>query len=358
MSTEKATCQNCEKPYEVGFQFCPYCGQKTNDELTIGVLFYNTISNYFSFDARFLKSFIPLMFRPGYLAKQFIKGKRLLYLHPAQMYLFVSVIFFFLFSFSISKQADTINRELKKTIDSGEVIVLDTVETKKQDSIKKVKDSIAKFELTKALKDNKFLTGMNDEQIDSIVKQQDFNKGMSFDFNEEEIDSLIAADASDEEIYKEMGLNEEDGWFKRKMVEQALKFYKTREGGSILRTFYDTVPLALFILLPIFALIIKLLYYNKGRYAYHLVFSFYYFSFLFTVFSILIGLNFIWDVPLWIDLLIALSTFIYLVIALKHFYSQGLFLSWFKGSIATFMFLAIVIPTAAIIIGLFAFMFY
>ena len=99
METNQNTCQNCEQPYDKGFRFCPHCGQKTNDELTLGVLFYNTISNYFSFDARFFKSFIPLMIRPGYLAKEFVKGKRLLYLHPAQMYLFVAVIFFFIFNF-------------------------------------------------------------------------------------------------------------------------------------------------------------------------------------------------------------------------------------------------------------------
>lgn len=87
-------CQNCNGIIKEDYQFCPHCGQKTNDELTIGVLFYNTISNYFSFDARFLKSFLPLMFKPGDLAIKFLQGKRLLYLHPAQMYLFVSVIFF------------------------------------------------------------------------------------------------------------------------------------------------------------------------------------------------------------------------------------------------------------------------
>tara|TARA_R110002033_G_scaffold104428_5_gene151932 strand:- start:379 stop:702 length:324 start_codon:yes stop_codon:yes gene_type:complete len=99
MKHDYTTCKNCEKDYDKEFQFCPHCGQKANDELTLGVLFYNTISNYFSFDARFFKSYIPLMFKPGYLPKRFIEGKRLLYLHPAQMYLFISVVFFFLFSF-------------------------------------------------------------------------------------------------------------------------------------------------------------------------------------------------------------------------------------------------------------------
>ena len=50
MRTEKINCKNCDQLFEMGFQFCPHCGQKTNDDLTIGVLFYNTISNYFSFD--------------------------------------------------------------------------------------------------------------------------------------------------------------------------------------------------------------------------------------------------------------------------------------------------------------------
>ena len=60
---KQIACKNCEQEFEKGFEFCPYCGQKAKDDLTIGVLFYNTISNYFSFDARFLRSFIPLMFR-------------------------------------------------------------------------------------------------------------------------------------------------------------------------------------------------------------------------------------------------------------------------------------------------------
>ena len=59
MEKHLINCPNCEKEFEEGFEFCPYCGQKAKDELTLKLLFYNTISNYFSFDARFLKSFFP-----------------------------------------------------------------------------------------------------------------------------------------------------------------------------------------------------------------------------------------------------------------------------------------------------------
>ncbi|TDI71568.1 MAG: hypothetical protein E2O86_01630, partial [Bacteroidetes bacterium] len=63
MEINNTTCKNCEREFQEGFEFCPHCGQKAKDDLTMGVLFYNTISNYFSFDARFFKSFFPLMFR-------------------------------------------------------------------------------------------------------------------------------------------------------------------------------------------------------------------------------------------------------------------------------------------------------
>ncbi|APY07190.1 hypothetical protein BWZ20_02220 [Winogradskyella sp. J14-2] len=353
MSTKLDTCQNCEQQYENGFKFCPHCGQKTNDELTLGVLFYNTISNYFSFDARFLKSFIPLMLKPGFLAKAFINGKRLLYLHPAQMYLFISVIFFFIFSFTARKQSDVINKELKKTLNSDVAEVKESIKDYKKDSIKDIKDKQL-IEINKALREE-----TNDE-VENTTSTEKSSKGIntSFDFNQIEIDSLINANVSDDDIYRHMGLNDDDGWLTQKFYEKSLKFYKSREGGSILKAFYDTIPIAMFFLLPLFALLIKLLYYNKGQYAHHLVFSFYFFSFLFTVFSFIFGINYIWDIPDGIDWLIALSTFVYLMIALKRFYGQGWFLTWFKCCVVSFTFLAFVTPLAATFLFLFAFLIY
>ncbi|MFT4611977.1 MAG: hypothetical protein ACI9OT_001355 [Gammaproteobacteria bacterium] len=365
MGNQLIQCQNCESDLKEEFGFCPNCGQKVNEDLTIGVLFYNTISNYFSFDARFFKSFIPLMFRPGYLASRFLEGKRLLYLHPAQMYLFITVVFFFIFSFTVRTQTDTLNRELRESLSKENVIVLtDSIEQRKSDSLHRIitkkKDSISRVEIRKALEDNKFITGMDDKDIDSLMARDDFdkNKSLRLNFNEMKIDSLLEIEAPDEEIYRAMGKDDDDGWFMSKLYAQGLKFYKVRDGGSILKAFYDTVPIALFFLLPIFAFIIKILYFNKGRYAHHLVFSFYYFSFLFTVFSIIFGANLFWDIPDWIDWLVALSTFVYLFIALKRFYGQGWFLSFFKSSVATFAFMLFVIPIAIIIIFIFSFLFY
>lgn len=366
MAKNIETCKNCEQQFDEKFNFCPYCGQQAKDELTVKVLFYNTISNYFSFDARFFKSFLPLLIKPGYLASKFIEGKRLLYLHPAQMYLFIAVVFFFLFSFVQRNQVRTLDEKLAETFE--EDLSMDKlVDERAQDSInevrfqqKKLKDSIARAEIRKTLENNKYITGFTDTQIDSLVAADDFRKNdiASFDFNTKSIDSLIDIGASEALIYKEMGMGDNAGYFERRMYAQALKFYKSRKGGSILQAFYDAIPIAMFFLLPIFALILKLFHLRKGSYAHHLVFSFYYFSFLFTVFSIILGINFIFDMPDWLDFLIMLSTFVYLVIALRQFYMQGLFKSFLKAAVVSFIFLSIVAPITFALLGMFAFLFY
>ena len=200
MAKEQETCKNCEQNFDADFYFCPYCGQQSKEDLTVGVLFYNTISNYFSFDARFFKSFLPLMLKPGFLAKRFIEGKRLLYLHPAQLYLFISVVFFFVFSFIQREQVRSLDENLAKTLKQEKVI--DTTITKEvRDSLrlvemkkKQVADSIGRAKLRKSLEDNKMFHGFSEKQIDSLVNAENFQQNgmVNFDFNERNIDSLIA----------------------------------------------------------------------------------------------------------------------------------------------------------------------
>ncbi|RZN84009.1 MAG: DUF3667 domain-containing protein [Winogradskyella sp.] len=354
METKQINCQNCENPIDEGFKFCPNCGQKTNEELTIGVLFYNTISNYFSFDARFLKSFIPLMIRPGYLAKRFLAGKRLLYLHPAQMYLFVSVIFFFLFSFVVAdwkKEANAINKK----------IVESEVVEKTTDSAQVAFDSIQKAKVLESLKKNQALIGMSDEDLkktDSIIKSQSGNNlKTSWDFDKKKVDSLIDAGAEDKVIYREMGMSENPGFFEKRIFKGFLNVMKGSGAGSIIQRSVDAVPIAMFILLPLFAFLLKLFYYKRGRYSHHLVFSFYFFSFLFTLFGLLLAIDlFIFEIPAWISWLIVLSTFFYFYFALLNFYQRNWFFTFIKSSVITFVFMMMVIPTTGILLVLFGLM--
>lgn len=354
MSDQLETCKNCEQQFNEGFKFCPNCGQQSKDELTVKVLFYNTISNYFSFDARFFKSFLPLVLKPGYLAKRFIEGKRLLYLHPAQMYLFISVVFFFLYSFSARKHKNELDKAAKGNISN--VIAIDS------SNVSQNLDSISVNNIIKPLKDKNVISEVDFKELvklDSVVKSEIKTDGKeTFLFNSKQIDSLIEIEAPKDAIYKSMGMSDDPNYLEKKFYPQALKLYKNRDLGSIYLAAIDTIPIALFIILPLFALLLKIFFYKRGRFAHHLVFSFYFFSFLFTVFSVILSVNFAWKVPLSIIAIISLSTFFYLLIAIKRFYRKGWFVSFIKTGMITFIYFLFIISIAIPLIAAFSFLNY
>ena len=356
MEQTKITCQNCETPIDETFSFCPNCGQKTEDDLTIGVLFSNTISNYFSYDARFLKSFIPLTFKPGFVAKEFVKGKRLKYLHPAQYYLFISVVFFFLFSISTRTGQESVDQMLQKSFEDGKTII-DTVKVRKSDSTD-IKETVGILKNSKIPIPKKDLKDLEDKLLNLDSLQQDDGPNFNSNFSTlggeslgkkelKTLDSLIKIEAPEDEKLAIFGVTENTNTFRKFLAKQALKMYENSAQG-ILGAFYDIIPVSMFFLIPIFALILKLLYYRRGSFAHSMVFSFYYFTFLFIVLSLILLVNFVIDIPNWIDILIGLSTILYLLISMKRFYEQPYFLTFIKMGILIFTYFMFIIPFSII----------
>lgn len=344
-------CKNCNHSLKEEYLFCPECGQKTIDELSIKVLFSNTISNYFSVDARFFVSFLPLLFRPGYLPIKFIEGKRLRYLHPAQFYLFISVVFFFLLSFEVRRQQSAFDESVKdgfEIIDSS-----DTTSSAKLDSIKM-------DEVKSALKKEEIYTGTDaftQADLDSILEKTDQKPVIDIGQGKNNLDSLVKAGAPLEEKLKAIGYDEGSAAWKKRFYIQALKFYE-KKGGGLLEAFYDTIPIAMFFLLPIYALLLKLFFYRRGRFSHHLVFSFYFFSFLFTLFSIMLLANFIYPIPNWIDWLLIFGTAIYLFIAVKRFYDIRFSEALIRSIAVSFLYFLFIIPTSLVIISIVSFLIY
>ncbi len=343
-------CKNCEKTYDTSFAYCPHCGQKTADDLTFGVLFSNTISNYFSIDARFFKSFVPLMLKPGVIARRFVDGKRLSYLHPAQFYLFISVIFFFIFSFSVRQADNKVSEVLQKGFESE--ISLDTIALNP--------DSLEIAKAQSILQENKAMLRFSDKELgdlDSIISANPKKTSTGIKFDRDKLDSLILHGGSDVEKLKAMGMADNPSAFTERFYTQLLKFYEKR-GGGILQALYDTIPIAMFLMLPLFALLLQICYWSRATFAHHMVFSFYYFTFIFFSLSILILVNFIIDIPFGIELFIWLSFSVYLLIALHNFYKSSWIGAILKAGFISFVYTILIIPVAVFGIALVSFMLY
>ncbi|MDC6387420.1 DUF3667 domain-containing protein [Maribacter sp. PR1] len=343
-------CKNCERTFDTDYEYCPYCGMEATDNLTVGVLFSNTIENYFSIDARFFRSFVTLMVKPGVLARRFVDGKRLKYLHPAQFYLFISVVFFFVFSFSVRQADNEVSEAIKKGLEQ-EINI---------DSIAVNVDSLDMAEAKVALKKNQKIVGMSDEklmELDSVMSSDSGVPNISLGFKRKLLDSLIAVGAPLDQKLEAMGMDKDTNAFGRRFYAQMLKFYE-KQGGGIVQVLYDTIPIAMFLLLPLFAVFLKIFYWKPATFAHHLVFSFYFFTFIFTSFCVMLLVNKVWEIPIWIEVLICFSFILYLIIALRNFYRSSWLGAFFKANIISFLYMSIIVPVAAIGIIMVAFMLY
>jgi hypothetical protein len=347
-NTEK--CRNCEEAFDSSYEFCPYCGQQAVDNLTVGVLFSNTIENYFSIDARFFRSFATLMLKPGVLARRFVDGKRIKYLHPAQFYLFVSVVFFFIFSFSV-READT---EISQAIKTG---------FEQEDNMKTLLDNTDSLDINEAknaLRKNQKVIGLSDEELvelDSVITSDPELVNLNFGFKRVLLDSLITVGAPVSEKVKAMGMKEDANAFNKRFYQQMLKFYE-KQGGGILQVLYDTIPIAMFLLLPLFALFLKVFYWKPATFAHHLVFSFYFFTFIFASFCTILLVNKAWQIPTGLQVVVYFSFIIYLMLALRNFYGSSWRGALLKATSISFLYMVIIVPVAATGIILVAFLLY
>ncbi len=88
-------CLNCNQIINEEDNFCPNCGQ-VNDKNPISVkqYFSEYLSGFFNFDSRFIRTIIPLLFKPGLVTKNYVEGKRKSYVNPFQLYLHITILFF------------------------------------------------------------------------------------------------------------------------------------------------------------------------------------------------------------------------------------------------------------------------
>ncbi len=81
-------CLNCEKDISEDDNFCPQCGQ-VNDLKKVSLKQYLSayFDDFFSFDSRLLNTIVALIFKPGYVTKNYVEGKRMSYVNPFQLYI-------------------------------------------------------------------------------------------------------------------------------------------------------------------------------------------------------------------------------------------------------------------------------
>jgi hypothetical protein len=332
-------CLNCgTKLQDV---FCQHCGQKDIPKRqTLGELWTNFISSFWSYEGKFFQTTKYIITRPGFLAVEYSQGKRESYYHPARMYVFISFVFFLL-AFSLP---DTDDEQSTTRLNQADSLELANIKTDPSELVTGGGlDSLMK---------NMELDSGDRAAIDSAKKEMTIKtsarkkKKNGFTFSGDPSKSAEAYDSA--QLAKPEA--ERDGWFERKLnrkVAEINKHYNNdsdKFGEDFRQAFLDNFSKVLFWLLPFFAGALKLLYLRRDFfYSEHLVFSIYYYNFFYLAGSIKMLVE---QVPWfgWLGTFVGFWIFFYLLFAMKRMYGQG----WGK----TILKFALFVSTFSVLLGI------
>jgi hypothetical protein len=308
-------CLNCGT--ETPGRYCPACGQQ-NIEPKQSV--WHLVNHFFSdithFDGKFFVTVKDLFTKPGFLSKEYMQGRRASYLDPIRMYIFTSAIFFLIFFSMINVKNIHIGDEDRKEMkgDSALSAIMSGVKT--------ARDSLRILDAQRVASAPKPKI-----RKDSLRR----NGNVNFSIDESDYTSVAAYDS----VQKILPIDQRDGWLKRKVNIKKIELnqrYKSERGDLIrelIGNYIHNCPKVLFVSLPIFALLLKLLYIRRRQFYYvdHGIFSVHLYIFSFLILLILFGIGGLssytgWGWLYWLFAAIIFYALVYYYKAMRKFYGQ------------------------------------
>ncbi|MGN6533817.1 MAG: DUF3667 domain-containing protein [Ginsengibacter sp.] len=305
-------CLNCGAT--VTGRYCSECGQENTEPRESA---WHLISHFFNdvthFDGKFFSTLKLLLFRPGFLSKEYMKGRRASYLNPIRMYLFTSFIFFFIF-FSVFHFQQKDFKDVHFTLNGKTFAQIDSLPSQQfTDFTKEINQGVA----MSRKEFNAYKDSINREPALYIFGQKQHYK------NKHEYDSLVA------------GGTIHSNWLKRQIIYKGIELnekYKNQK-GKFLSDFIESIihhfPQILFISLPFVALLLQLLYIRQKQFYYvsHAIFTIHLYIFVFIAMLFEIGIQqseklhgFSWLYI--ISNLLTLVILFYVYKAMRNFYEQ------------------------------------
>lgn len=248
------TCLNCRQVVEK--RYCPNCGQENSDtRKTFHHLFVHFFEDLTHYENAFWKTIRNLLFRPGSLTKEYMSGKRMSYLAPVRLYIFISFVTFFLMSVLPSNDSDETAEQTSTTKTNFNLSGRDRAEAKQ------FTDSIKKANLGDGLTIGDYESVEKFDSIQNALPEKERATGFS-------------------------------KWLQRRLAkvngETTPEEFRKKFGKAIVHN----IPKALFLYMPFFALFVWL-FHDKKRWYYfdNGIFTLHYFSFLLLTLSIFMTLE-------------------------------------------------------------------
>lgn len=271
-------CANCDA--ELLGRFCHVCGQREEPRVpTIGSVGSEFTNEVFGVESKLWRSFWLLLFKPGELTRVYLSGRRQKYMSPIRLYLLFSIVTFA--CVALLNNYGGLGIDLKTAQD------VEVIEEASSDATK---------------------SNSSDDELSSF------------------------SDIFSDELNAQMKRDTEDA------VSSIRRDIKAGNTKAVINKFFKPLPKALFLFLPIVALLFKILYLGSGRYyVEHLIYVLHNHAFLFAAIiftTILSQIVRVWphyDIPMALGLLFSITIYSYR--GLREFLIAKLSKSRIKGAL-------------------------
>lgn len=354
-----SSCDNCETPL-VG-AYCHLCGQHAHNPLrSFRHAVEDVFESFWHLDGRIFRTLRDLLF-PGRLAKNYLGGQRVAYLPPLRLFVILSLLTFFIGKLTLHIDIEpapqgvpgvaTTEGKSATPAQPGGSVQVDTSAIEAAttpEAVLKARDAqLADMQEARKIPVIGSVVDVYTEEAEAQLLASARKRMQAIGATPAQV--AAAGDATTARLGKQPPAVPDpsqgvmSGWLQAKVERMQRNAEDIRKDpNTMVPLFLGALPGALFVLVPLFALCLKLLYLGSGRsYLEHLVVALYSHCFMLVALLasfLLVGLQSIAGLPGWIaglagfaaalDLGVAVPA--YLLLMQKRIYAEGWLLTLLK----------------------------
>ncbi|MDQ2702294.1 MAG: DUF3667 domain-containing protein [Pseudomonadota bacterium] len=335
------TCQNCGT--ELLGPHCYKCGQPVKGLVRhFSSILGDFADSVFNIDARVFRTLGPLFARPGFLSCEYFEGRRVRYVSPVRLFFFLSIVTFFVAQLALGAGdgGSTVTVNGKDSIENAATVAeVEQARDKLLDELQQARAEIPDVPGARAgidlgareirEKSEQRIAQLQDRKADPATpadSEPGNNDELDIRFNEEPWDPVTNPV---EVTWLPAFANT---WINRQIARGRDNVKEMENNQDRLKdAVFGALPSTLFILLPLFAAMLKIAYVFKRRlYMEHLIVALHSHAFLCLAVLLALLLSMLGDaVPAlstpvgWTEALLLLWMPIYLLLMQKRVYRQG-----------------------------------
>lgn len=360
----RQVCLNCGT--DLHGDHCHACGQPVKGAIRpLSSMLHDVADTIFNIDSRIFHTLLPLYVRPGFLTREYFAGRRVRYVTPFRLYFFLSVIAFFTIQLTLSDS----NLGKYVVMDEGDSPSISSAKTP-QEVIARRDAALAKLASAKAMTGAVIGTatvpGAVQEKIDASMEKGGAKIREEADRRLAWLQKVAAAKVKGEPPPPDPDLDTvsftDKPWdaktnpvriawlpdFANRRINAAIEHAENnlprirKDPTLLIAGALGVLPQVLFVLMPLFALLLRIFYIFKRRlYMEHLIVALHSHAFVFLSLLLFALVGFVhawarsaapWLAPV-LSLLLTLMGWwipIYLFVMQKKVYGQGWFCTTVK----------------------------